>query len=179
MKAHIPDQIKESASMQQFDMVLRKFKATDFSWLQNWVTSPELLFQFSGDRFSYPLRLDQLIAYRTEHPERMMYVALVAAQPVAFGEIIPQDNGRPRLGRILVGNPALRGTGLGTRFITALLDECRQLYPCDAVELNVWDENTSAIRCYEKAGFVFQAKDYVVLQAFGRNFTIHKMVKIL
>jgi len=58
------------------------------------------------------------------------------------------------------------------------VDECGRLYACDAVELNVWDENTAAIRCYEKAGFVFQPSDRVVLQAFGRSFNIHKMVKV-
>ncbi|RQP17052.1 MAG: GNAT family N-acetyltransferase, partial [Parapedobacter sp.] len=115
---------------------------------------------------------------RAEYPDRRMYMAWVKEQPMAFGEIIPQDNGRPRLGRILVGNPAIRGMGIGARFITALVDECGRLYDCDAVELNVWDENISAIRCYEKVGFVFQADDRTVLSAFGRTFNIHKMVKM-
>jgi len=159
------------------ELILRQFKEADFGWLQSWVTSPELLFQFSGDRFSYPLSLEQFTEYRAEHPDRPMYTAWLEEQPVAFGEIIPQDNGRPRLGRILVGNPAMRGKGVGTRFITTLAEECRRLYSCDAVELNVWDENTPAIRCYEKAGFVFRPDDRLVLQAFGRNFNIHKMVK--
>lgn len=160
------------------ELILHRFEEADFDWLQGWVTSPELLFQFSGERFSYPLRLEQLTEYRAEHPDRHMYTAWLGGDPVAFGEIIPQDNGRPRLGRILVGNPAMRGRGLGARFIMALVDECGRLYACDAVELNVWDENTAAIRCYEKAGFVFQPSDRVVLQAFGRSFNIHKMVKV-
>lgn len=158
------------------NLILRRFEEADFNWLQGWVTSPKLLFQFSGERFSYPLRLEQLMEYRAEHPDRHMYTAWLAEEAVAFGEIIPQDNGRPRLGRILVGNPAMRGRGLGALFITALVEECGRLYGCDAVELNVWDENTPAIRCYEKAGFVFQPDDCVVLQAFGRSFNIHKMV---
>lgn len=158
-------------------MVLRKFEETDFHWLQSWVTSPELLLQFAGDRFSYPLRLEQLAEYRDEHPDRTMYMAVSSEKPVAFGEIIPQDNGRPRLGRILVGNPAMRGMGLGTRFISALVDECRRLYTCDAVELNVWDENIPAIRCYEKVGFVFQPNDCMTLHALGRSFNIYKMVR--
>ncbi|GGC48378.1 aminoglycoside N(6')-acetyltransferase [Parapedobacter defluvii] len=160
------------------ELILRRFEEVDFDWLQSWVTSPELLFQFSGERFSYPLSLEQLTEYRAEYPDRRMYIAWVQGQPMAFGEIIPQDNGRPRLGRILVGNPAIRGMGIGARFITALVDECGRLYDCDAVELNVWDENISAIRCYEKVGFVFQADDRTVLSAFGRTFNIHKMVKM-
>ncbi len=159
------------------ELILRRFEEADFAWLQGWVTSPELLFQFSGEHFSYPLSLKQLEEYRAEHPDRHMYTAWLEEHPIAFGEIIPQDNGLPRLGRILVGNPAMRGRGLGVRFIMALVEECKRLYVCNAVELNVWDENTPAIRCYEKAGFVFQPDGHMVLQAFGRSFNIHKMVK--
>jgi len=160
------------------ELILNRFEEADFSWLQGWVTSPELLFQFSGGHFSYPLNFEQLMNYRAEHPDRLMYTAWMEEQPVAFGEIIPQDSGQPRLGRILVGNPAMRGQGVGTRFVSALVEECGRLYDCNTVELNVWDENTGAIRCYEKAGFVFQPDDRVVLQAFGRDFNIHKMVKV-
>ncbi len=95
-------------------MELRLFDDTDFGWLQSWVTSPELLFQFSGERLSYPLTLWQLTAYRAMHPDRRMYMAWMDGQPAAFGEIIPQDNDRPRLGRILVGDPVMRGKGVGT-----------------------------------------------------------------
>lgn len=160
-------------------IMLRKFEDADFRWLQRWVTSPELLLQFSGDRFSFPLGATDFADYRLEHPDRTMYVAARAEQLVAFGEIIPQDSGRPRLGRILIGDPAIRGKGVGMQFITALLGECQRLYKPEAVELNVWDENKQAIRCYEKAGFVFQPNDHVVLHASGRSFNIHKMVRKL
>lgn len=159
------------------DIILRKFEEADFHWLQSWVTSPELLLQFSGDHFPYPLRYEDFADYHTQHPDRTMYIAIAAGQPVAFGEIIPQDNGRPRLGRILVGDPAIRGMGVGAKFVTALLGECQRLYGPDAVELNVWDENKPAIRCYEKVGFVFQPNNHMVLQVSGRSFNIYKMVR--
>jgi len=114
--------------------------------------------------------------YRKEHPDRPQYVGVLDTAPVAFGEIIPQDCGWPRLGRILIGDPSVRGKGLGHRFVAALVDECVRLYGVGAVDLNVWDENIAARRCYEKVGFVFLQDEQTVVHAFGRDFTIHRMV---
>lgn len=161
--------------MKQDDVVLRFYQRSDFPWLNSWVTSAELLFQFAGTNFTYPFTEAQLMEYQQEHPDRRFYTGTSAGQRVAFGEIIPQENGSPRLGRILVGNPEARGKGIGQQFISALVDESVRLLGCRLVELNVWDENISAIRCYEKVGFVFDPEAKVVLEAFGRSFNIHKM----
>lgn len=157
-------------------MEIRNFEPADFAFLQQWVTSPELLFQYSGDHFRFPLNVDQVMEYRNEHPDRPQYVGLLDTIPVAFGEIIPQDCGWPRLGRILIGDPSVRGKGLGHRFVAALVVECVRLYGCGTVDLNVWDENIAARRCYEKAGFVFQQNEQTVVHAFDRDFNIHRMV---
>ncbi|SEL49196.1 GNAT family N-acetyltransferase [Parapedobacter koreensis] len=82
--------------------------------------------------------------------ERKFYIGALTDVPFAFGEIIPQESGWPRLGRILVGKASMRGLGLGSQFVAALVDECLRLYHCDRVDLNVWEENAAAIRCYEK-----------------------------
>ena len=41
-------------------MYLRKYQDSDFSLLAQWVTSPDLLFQFAGTDFSFPLTQNQL-----------------------------------------------------------------------------------------------------------------------
>lgn len=155
--------------------ILRLFDEADFSWLKRWVTSAELLVQFAGTEFEYPLTLNQLTAYQSMYPTRRFYVAMLEDTPFAFGEIIPQESGHPRLGRILVGEISMRGLGLGSKFVAALLEECRRLYYCHSVDLNVWDENTAAIRCYEKVGFVFSPDERFVLHALGRIYNIRKM----
>ncbi|MGZ5244596.1 MAG: hypothetical protein ACXWD4_11795, partial [Bacteroidia bacterium] len=43
-------------------------------------------------------------------------------------EIITNEANAPRLGRLLVGAPQMRGKGLGQQFISELIDECVKLF---------------------------------------------------
>lgn len=156
--------------------MLKKYKSSDFKLLQSWVTNAELLFQFSGTDFSYPLQEKHFNDYQKRHPERSFYFGYSSEKvPFAFGEIIPQEDGVPRLGRILVGESALRGQGLGRYFVQLLLEQCKLLYSCKYAELFVWDKNIAAIKCYQSIGFRYGDK-YKTLIYEGRSFNIHKMV---
>ena len=157
-------------------MHLRRYQATDFALLTQWVTSPALLFQFAGTDFTYPLSQEQLDHYQVTHPDRLFYVAFASSkEPFAFGEIIPQENNIPRLGRLLVGDTTRRGKGLGAIFVQLMVDECVRLYHCRQVELFVLNENTQAIRCYEKVGFDKVPDSNFQLVVDTETFTIVKM----
>lgn len=137
-------------------MTITKYSSAHFNFLSRWITSPELLFQFAGTTFSYPITKNQLLNYQNENPERSFYIGLNADdEVVAFGEIIPQKNNIPRLGRLLIGNPAERGKGFGTSFIHLLLAECQALFQTKTVELFVLEDNLPAVKCYQKIGFQF------------------------
>lgn len=157
-------------------MHLRKYQASDFALLAQWVTSPALLFQFAGIDFTYPLTLEQLDHYQSTYPDRLFYIAcLPNNEPLAFGEISPQDNNVPRLGRLLVGDTTKRGKGLGAIFVQLLVNECVKLYNCSFIELYVLTSNAQAIRCYEKIGFRYvpNASSQLVVKAV--TFIIDKM----
>ncbi len=137
-------------------MTIIQYQPAHFNFLSRWITSPELLFQFAGTTFSYPITENQLLNYQNENPERNFYIGLnTDNKAVAFGEIIPQKNNIPRLGRLLIGNPAERGKGFGTSFIRLLLAECQALFQTKTVELFVLEDNLPAIKCYQKIGFQF------------------------
>lgn len=51
-------------------------------------------------------------------------------------------------------SPDKTGKGFGTSFIQAGLQFAKGVFPYAYVRLSVWKENTRAIRCYEKLGFV-------------------------
>lgn len=158
-------------------MHLRKYQPTDFALLAQWVTSPALLFQFAGTDFTYPLIQKQVDSYQATHPDRLFYMAcLPNNEPFAFGEIIPQDNNVPRLGRLLVGDTAKRGKGLGAIFVQLLVDECVKLYNCSFIELYVLTTNAQAIRCYQKVGFRLVADSHFQLVVNGESFLIDKML---
>lgn len=157
-------------------MYLRKYQDSDFSLLAQWVTSPALLFQFAGTDFSFPLTQNQLEQYQAACPDCLFYIACRPLnEPIAFGEIIPQANNIPRLGRLLVGNTAHRGKGIGAAFVQLLVAECARLFNCTQIELYVLSDNKAAQRCYEKVGFYYIPGACFQLQANGVTHTIQKM----
>lgn len=155
--------------------MLKPYANTDFKLLKSWVTDADLLFQFAGTDFHYPITEQQITVYKARNPDRHFYIGYYDDEAAAFGEIIPQQNAAFRLGRLIVGNPQLRGKGLGYRFVKDLVDECRGTFHAKVVDLFVWEENYSAIRCYQKAGFSFTDEPSFLLQYNNKQFTIHKM----
>ncbi len=157
--------------------MLRVYTSSDFKQLQSWVTDCDILLQFSGTDFSFPLEETQLLGYQELYPDRTFYLGYLPDNtPYAFGEIIPQEGNIPRLGRILVGRSELRGQKLGRCFVRMLLEQCRLLYDCEHVELLVWNENFAAIKCYQSVGFVYCSDKLKTLVVGDRSLNIHKMI---
>jgi RimJ/RimL family protein N-acetyltransferase len=157
--------------------MLKRYEDRDFKLLESWVTGPEMLFQFAGTEFTYPITKEQIEDYRAKHPDRYFYVGYTDNVPFAFGEIIPQEH-YPRLGRLLVGDPAMRGHGMGADFIRALISECNTLYGTDKVDIYVWEQNRAAIRCYQKVGFDFVPIQPFMLHWDNKAYNILKMTLV-
>jgi RimJ/RimL family protein N-acetyltransferase len=157
--------------------MLKAYENAHFHILDSWVTDADLLLQFSGTDFSYPLTEKQLSDYQILHPDRRFYMGYTSdGVPFAFGEIIPQENGYPRLARVLVGEPTSRGQVLGRYFIQLLVSESIKLYQINTVELFTWEKNHAAIKCYESVGFKFLPEKCKVMVHNGISYNIHKMI---
>ncbi|TCC96023.1 acetyltransferase [Pedobacter hiemivivus] len=157
--------------------MIKPYDSSDFRLLESWVTDAELLLQFSGTDFTFPLREQKIVDYQTMYPDRHLYIGYtIDGSPFAFGEIIPQESGYPRLARILVGEPSLRSQGLGRYFIKLLLGECKRLYNTDTIELFTWEKNHIAIRCYESVGFKLLPELHKIMFHEGVSYHIHKMI---
>lgn len=157
--------------------MIKLYDSSNFKLVESWVTDADLLLQFSGTDFSYPLTEKQIVDYQTRHPDRRFYIGYTVDElPFAFGEIIPQESGYPRLARILVGKSTLRGQGLGRYFIGLLLEESKRLYHTSSVELFTWEKNYAAIRCYESVGFRFLPDKSKTMVHKGISYNIHKMI---
>lgn len=136
--------------------MIREYQPADFSWLQQWVTDPKALFTFAGPSWSFPLTMEQIIHHQQKFPYKQLYVAVNETDaPFAIGEIITNEEHSPRLGRLLVADPATRRMGLGEKFIRELIDKLIQLHGATEVCLFVLEENLIAIRTYKKIGFRF------------------------
>ena len=67
--------------------------------------------------------------------------------------IIDWRNMLAHIGQIIVGDPALRGLGIGTDSLKRFLRVCFDDLGLHRAQLFVEEDNTGAIACYRKAGF--------------------------
>jgi RimJ/RimL family protein N-acetyltransferase len=133
---------------------LEKFSENDFEKLISWISNEEDLIQFAGSIFSFPLTEEQLNNY-IQTPEVNAYKAIYNNIHIGHAEINFTENNPPKLCRILIGDKNFRGKGLCPQIVIVLLNICKEKFNSKIVELNVFEWNESAIRCYEKVGFQF------------------------
>ena len=133
---------------------LENFSENDFEKLISWITSEEELIQFAGSIFNFPLTKEQLEKY-IKIPEVNAYKLIYNNIHIGHAEINFTKNNPPKLCRILIGDKNFRGKGLCQQIVNALLNICKEKFNSNVVELNVFDWNKGAIRCYEKVGFQF------------------------
>ena len=118
-----------------------------------WVDSEEALMQFAGPAFSFPLTNEQLDLSLSEK-NRYAFRVIDNGTNLSIGhcEIFLTDTSA-YLGRILIVDQEQRGKGLGKQVVNLLLDFAFHNLDRTKVELNVFDFNIIAIKCYEKVGF--------------------------
>lgn len=135
---------------------LTPFRQADFSRLISWIDSKELLVTIAGTIWTYPLTADQLLSYLND-PKSHSFNIVETGQNTTIGhaEIIVSDDGTCKIDKLIVGDPAQRGKGIGQLVMQELLSYAFGKLPVHTVELNVFDWNHGAIRCYEKVGFTF------------------------
>ncbi|MEO7311430.1 MAG: GNAT family protein [Chitinophagaceae bacterium] len=132
---------------------LEKFNKNAYATLISWVDSKELLMQFAGPSFEFPLTPEQLDRH-LENNERQVFrvVNAESGNHIGHAEIFLTETSA-YLSRILVAKKEDRGTGLGLAIVNQLLQIIFSTTDKNKAELNVFDWNLAAIRCYEKAGF--------------------------
>ena len=134
---------------------LKAFKPDDFDLMISWMDSEELLIQIAGPYFSYPLTPAQLQKYLADE-HSVAYSLFDEETDTIFGhaEIILKEQHLCKLDKIIIGNKQYRGKGLGHQIMKELLKVSFGKYKAETVELYVYDWNTTAIKLYEKVGFL-------------------------
>lgn len=135
-------------------VVLEPFSPDDYNNLIHWIDSPDLLLQFAGPAFSFPLTTQQLAAEENlPHRYRFKAVEKTQGRTIGHGEVHLAEMGC-YLARILVGPTGLRGKGYVKQLVQLLANfSFRELHQ-PFIQLNVFTHNVAAIRCYESLGFV-------------------------
>ena len=141
---------------------LQYFERSNIKQLINWIPSAEFALQWGGPAFQYPLTEEQLEKYleqaNKEDSDTYIYKVIDQGLQKVIGHIslgrVDRVNKSARVGKVLVGSPEVRGKGIGSEMIKAVLIIAFEELGLHKVTLGVFDFNTSAICCYENAGFV-------------------------
>ena len=136
-----------------------KFERSDFYRLIAWVDSPKLLLQWAGPIFSYPLNIDQLESYLSNSEKETSNVAIykILYNDRVIGHIelcdIDEVRKSAMLTRVLIGDPKERNLGLGQKICKIFIEYAYNMYKLCNIDLFVFDDNHSAMHCYQKIGF--------------------------
>lgn len=143
---------------------LISFDESHFNLLIEWSPTSEFLLQWAGPGLTYPLTRRQLhlLVQSTSctPPNAYLYSARSRSDGriIGHGEIghIDRRNLNAELMRILVGPPDLRGKGYGQTIVSELVRIGFGKLGLHRLDLKVFDFNHSAIRCYERTGFIHE-----------------------
>jgi RimJ/RimL family protein N-acetyltransferase len=135
-------------------IALSLFEEYDFERFKLWIKSQDELSQFAGPIFTYPLTDDQLLTYINDR-RRIAFKVVHSDRKEVIGHCeLNFENDLPRLSRILIADTNARGKGLGKLIIHKMHEELFVKRNFEAADLNVFNWNKNAIRCYEQVGFV-------------------------
>ena len=155
---------------------LEPFTENDFQILKSWIITEKELFQFAGPIFSYPLTDEQLIDYVNMPDKKPLKVVLTATRKIIGHCELNFENNNQRLSRILIGDKAYRGKGLGAQIVLKMMAIIFENTKIKEVDLNVFDWNIGAIKCYEKVGFKIDHNKTTKLQVSDEVWTRLNMV---
>lgn len=132
---------------------LEKFTESDFDTLISWVKNEEDLNQFAGPIFSFPLTKKQLRRYIKMADKKPFKIILDKTNKTIGHCELNFEKGNNRLSRILIGDQNARGKGYGKIIVSQMVNMLFENPAIDEVDLNVYDWNIGAIKCYQNVGF--------------------------
>lgn len=141
---------------------LAYFERSDIEQLISWIPSASFTLQWAGPAFQYPLTVSQLEKYlqnaNKEDSDTYIYKVIDQHTKQVIGHIslgkVDRVNKSARIGKVLVGSSQYRGKGIGAEMVKTILAIAFDELKLHKVTLGVFDFNVSALRCYEKVGFV-------------------------
>ena len=134
-------------------MILRSSTNDDLSVLMSWIKDKETCRIWAGPLVRFPLVLEHLKEDIQFSEENTFSMINESGALLGIGQLIKKENNCLHMARIIV-SPNHRGKGLGNLLCRLLIREgtmrCGESY----FSLNVYPDNTKAVRLYKKLGFV-------------------------
>lgn len=156
-------------------IALIPFEINNIEQLVSWIDNEEQLMQFAGPAYQYPLTKDQLEKSLLEEGRFVFTVVdTINYEIIGHAQILKKED-TFSLGRIIIGNKERRGKGIGALLIQELLNYGFDNLDRDWAELNVFDWNIPAIKCYEKVGFKVNPEVVFTREMKGKVWTAINM----
>lgn len=139
---------------------LREYRLEDLVPIRRWVNNPDVV-RYLSDIFLFPHTLEDTEAYLRAKMEQSRddnrgFVIADAATELFIGQInldgIDWKNRYAKIG-IVIGSPEHCGQGFGTEAMRLLIDFAFDELNLNRLELEVYDFNERARRCYASCGF--------------------------
>jgi RimJ/RimL family protein N-acetyltransferase len=164
---------------------LEYFTKEDFQQLINWINTEELLMNWSGRMFLFPLTEDSLDWYikdtnNINEPDAFVYKAIDEAGNVV-GHIslggISTTNKNARINRVFV-SPDARGRSICQQMVEAVLKIGFEKLKLHRIALGAYDSNKAAIKCYEKAGMKIEGINRHIFLYNGQYWSMVEMAML-
>lgn len=156
--------------------MINTFTEENYQELISWIDSPEILLQFAGPKYIFPLTEEQLREDLAD-PFRFAFTVCIENSQEIIGHaqlyVKPQSIS---LGRIILKSEEYRGKGLGRLLVNELLSFGFSNFEKQMAELNVYDWNLSAIKCYESVGFKFRTEGKSEVQIGNKTWVSRNMI---
>jgi putative acetyltransferase len=112
-------------------------------------------------------------------PHQRMLAAELNGQVVGIGGLTLFSRRQAHVGAIGMGvDEAVHGRGVGTALLTTILDLADNWYNLRRVQLEVYTDNTAAIRLYQRHGFEIEGTHRAFAFRLGEYVDAHTMARL-
>lgn len=158
-------------------ITLTPFTENDFDQFIAWINDKELLVTIAGNYFPYPLTAEQLHGYlKDDNSQAFNIVDTGTGKIIGHAELYKTGGHIYKIDKLIIGDTASRGKGFCFSIMKALSNYAFEELQANTVELNVFDWNTAAIKCYEKAGFVMNTGKTALFEVEDKKWTALNMM---
>ena len=159
-------------------MQLQAFNPDDAETILSWCKDKHAFRLWSADRYKdFPAQPEEMLE---QYNGNNMYPLTAVVDNLVIGHILlrypSEDKTVIRFGFVIVDD-SKRGKGYGKQMLRLAIDYAQQELGAQKITLGVFDNNPSALHCYESVGFVVIGKD--AYQIDGEEWTGKEMELVI
>jgi ribosomal protein S18 acetylase RimI-like enzyme len=133
-------------------MILRPARNEDLNTVIGWIKDKEACKLWAGPLVRFPFTLASLKKGIEFSEDNTFVMANDAGELLGLGQLLQKENDRIHMARVIV-SPLQRGRGFGNQLCRLLIGEGIKRFGNVCFSLNVYSDNTTALKLYQQLGF--------------------------